>query len=224
MRRDHPIARGEIGSKSPENPGEHLENPADLYWWMDECARRGGSIALTHRLALKQRDLTTYGTPGAARRRPVHEIGRWSMADLDYRKYWDAAFPWSDYLAREVREHPELWNGVWQRARVPEWAREEAAPLGAGWKLLVISEDWCGDASNTVPVVAKLGEELGWEVRVVKRDENPELMDAYLTSGSRSIPMTLVLRDDFTVAGQWGPRPAELQSFVLTEKRAGTRP
>src|SRR5215213_1877850 len=73
MRRDHPIARGEIGSKSPENPGEHLENPADLYWWMDECARRGGSIALTHRLALKQRDLTTYGTPGAARRRPVHK-------------------------------------------------------------------------------------------------------------------------------------------------------
>jgi hypothetical protein len=146
------------------------------------------------------------------------------MADLDYRKYWDAAFSWSDYLEREVREHRDLWHGVWQRARVPEWAREEGAPLGAGWKLLVISEDWCGDASNTVPVVAKLGEALGWEVRVVKRDEHPELMDAYLTNGSRSIPMTLVLRDDFTVAGQWGPRPAELQSFVLTEKRAATRP
>lgn len=147
------------------------------------------------------------------------------MTTIDYRTYWNAAYPWADYLEREVEEHPALWNGVWQRAKVPEWAIEEGARLGGEWRVLVISEDWCGDASNTVPVLARLAEALpGFELRVVKRDENVELMDAHLTAGSRSIPLALLLRDDFTVAGQWGPRPSELQRFVLTEKRAGLRP
>ena len=147
------------------------------------------------------------------------------MGSIDYRKYWNAAYPWTDYLQREVKEHPALWNGVWERAKVPEWAMEDGARLGGEWRLLVISEDWCGDASNTVPVLARLAETLpGFELRVSKRDENTELMDAHLTGGSRSIPLAILLRPDFTVAGQWGPRPAELQRFVLTEKRAGLRP
>jgi Thioredoxin len=146
------------------------------------------------------------------------------MAELDYRKYWDAGFTWGDYLEREVKEHRELWHQVWERSKVPAWAAEEAARLGGEWKLLVISEDWCGDASNTVPVMARLAEQLpGFEMRVVKRDENPELMDEYLTSGSRSIPLAVILRGDFTPVGQWGPRPAALQEFVLREKKAAAR-
>jgi len=62
------------------------------------------------------------------------------------------------------------------------------------------------------------------QIRVLKRDENPELMDAFLTNGSRSIPLALVLRPDFSVAGRWGPRPAELQAFVVAEKKAALRP
>lgn len=150
--------------------------------------------------------------------------GKMSMAETSYRKYWDAGFSWGDYLEREVRQHREMWGAVWQRSRVPEWAAERGRSLGGGWRLLVISEDWCGDAFNTVPVVARLAETLGWELRVVKRDEHPELMDRHLTGGARSIPMTVVLHPDFTPAGQWGPRPAELQAWVLAEKRAGARP
>lgn len=146
------------------------------------------------------------------------------MAELDYRKYWSEAFTWSDYLGREVKEHKALWDEVWQRAKLPAWVEEEAARIGGAWKLLVISEDWCGDASNTVPVIAKLEALPSFEVRVVKRDENLELMDAYLTNGSRSIPLVVLLGPDFAPVGQWGPRPAELQSFVLTEKKAATRP
>ena len=53
-----------------------------------------------------------------------------SMEISDYRKYWNAAFSWADYLADEVREHVGLWNAVWERAKVPGWAREQAARLG----------------------------------------------------------------------------------------------
>ena len=147
------------------------------------------------------------------------------MSDLDFRTYWDSGFTWQDYFNGEIKELEELWRGVYARAVVPEWAMERAAEVGGEWRVLVISEDWCGDASNTVPVMARMAEVLpNIGLRVVKRDPNPELMDAFLTSGSRSIPMAIVLRPDFTVAGTWGPRPAELQQFVLAEKKAGTRP
>ncbi|HYH78401.1 MAG TPA: thioredoxin family protein [Longimicrobium sp.] len=146
------------------------------------------------------------------------------MSDFDYRTYWDKGVTWSDYLANEIKEHRKLWDAVWERAKLPHWALDEGRGAGA-WKLLVISEDWCGDASNTVPVVARLAEELpNVELRVVKRDEHPALMDRHLTGGSRSIPLVVVLCPDFTVAGQWGPRPSQLQSWVLEQKKAGERP
>lgn len=147
------------------------------------------------------------------------------MAGLDYRGYWEAAFSWEDYLGKEIETNGALWDGVWKKSAVPAWAREEAAGLGEGWKLLVISEDWCGDASNTVPVMARLAEAApGIEMRVVKRDENEALMDEYLTNGSRSIPLVVVLDAEFRPVGRWGPRPSELQAFVLREKAAGGKP
>lgn len=147
------------------------------------------------------------------------------MSDLDFRAYWDKAFTWQDYFNHEFHKLEDLWRGVYARAVVPEWAMERAAEIGGEWRMLVISEDWCGDASNTVPVMARMAEVMSnIQIRVARRDENPELMDAFLTNGSRSIPLALVLRPDWTVAGTWGPRPAELQQFVLREKKAGVRP
>lgn len=144
---------------------------------------------------------------------------------LELERYWEAAAPWEAYLHGEVRTHEALWNGVWARATVPAWAVERAAEIAGRWRMLVISEDWCGDASNTVPVLARLAEALpNLEMRVIGRDDDPALMDEFLTDGARSIPIAILLREDFSVAGTWGPRPAELQAFTLAEKRAGLRP
>lgn len=146
------------------------------------------------------------------------------MSDLDHRTYWEAAFSWESYLEGEAREHRELWHKVWDRARVSPEALERARSLGGAWRLLVIAEDWCGDAVNTVPVMARLAADAGMEMRVVKRDEHPALMDQYLTNGSRSIPLAIVLDGAFRPVGHWGPRPSELQAFVLRQKAAGLRP
>jgi hypothetical protein len=141
---------------------------------------------------------------------------------VDLRGAWEGAFPWERYLEDEVREHAELWRGVWERASVAPEALARAAAAGGPWRMLVISEDWCGDASNTVPVMARLAASLpNLEMRVVKRDEHPALMDAFVTGGSRSIPLAVLIRDDFSVAGRWGPRPPELQRWVLAETERG---
>jgi hypothetical protein len=141
------------------------------------------------------------------------------MGAVDYRKQWNAAYAWADYLGAGVKEHRNLWTAVWERAKVPEWALEQAARLGGEWRLLVISEDWCGDASNTVPVLARLADVVpGLELRVLRRDEHAEVMDRYLTNGSRSIPVVIVLDEEFAELGHWGPRPSELQSWVMTNR------
>lgn len=141
---------------------------------------------------------------------------------LDFRALWDKALPFDAFVASCKAEHCGLWEGIYKLARVPDWALA-AVPANAGRKLLVIAEDWCGDASNTVPIIAKLGEMApGLQLRVIPRDENPELMDQYLTNGSRSIPIVIALSDDFKEIGHWGPRPTQLQTWVMANR--GTTP
>jgi hypothetical protein len=138
---------------------------------------------------------------------------------------WARGIPWERYLNDEVREHAKLWRGVWERTRSPAEQLDRLSGIGGSWRLLVLSEDWCGDASNTVPVLARLAEEAPQlELRILKRDENLDLMDLYLTNGSRSIPLAIVLDESGTPVGRWGPRPVELQEMVIREKRAGVRP
>ena len=136
---------------------------------------------------------------------------------LDFRSLWDRALTYQTFLATSTK-HKGLWEGIYAIARLPAWA---VGALGAGPKrrLLVIAEDWCGDASSTIPIVAKLVDQVpGLELRVLRRDEYPEVMDRYLTNGSRSIPVVIALDEEFRELGHWGPRPHELQAWVLANR------
>ncbi|PID14263.1 thioredoxin family protein [Sporosarcina sp. P34] len=81
--------------------------------------------------------------------------------------------------------------------------------------ILVITEDWCGDAMLNNPVLRKIAEAANLDARAVLRDENPELIDRYLTNGGRSIPMYLLLNAAGEVVDKWGPRAPVLQKFVM---------
>lgn len=136
---------------------------------------------------------------------------------LDFSTIWQDAIPYDGFV-EEARDLQKLWEGVYRRFRVPQWAQDRARQL-SGVRLLCITEDWCWDAANVVPAVAKLCDETGaMELRVVKRDENPDVMDAYLTNGSRSIPIIVGLGPDFRELGHWGPRPHELQMWAVANK------
>lgn len=140
------------------------------------------------------------------------------------RERFEMAPTFEQYLDT-VEKNRELWNGVYERVRLPEELVAEARALRGTWRLVAISEDWCGDAVNTLPAVARLAQEAGWDLRVVSRDENPDLMDAHLTNGrSRSIPVVIVYDEDFREVGWWGPRPGELQEWVLGEGLAMPSP
>jgi hypothetical protein len=124
-----------------------------------------------------------------------------------------------------VEKNRELWHGVHERVRLPEEVVSEARAVPGGWHLVALSEDWCGDAVNTLPVVARLADEAGWDFRVLLRDDNLDLMDSHLTNGrSRSIPIVIVYDEDFHEIGWWGPRPGEIQAWVMGEGLAMSSP
>ncbi|MEM7514728.1 MAG: thioredoxin family protein [Bacteroidota bacterium] len=85
---------------------------------------------------------------------------------------------------------------------------------------LVITESWCGDAAQSLPILNALSKQTeNIKMLTVLRDENPELMDAFLTNGTRSIPKLIIIEEESgTVAGTWGPRPAEAQDLVMAYK------
>jgi hypothetical protein len=88
------------------------------------------------------------------------------------------------------------------------------------WIWLVISEPWCGDASWGTPalcMIASASENI--DFRILLRDTHPEVIKAYQTAGTDSIPKLICLRkNDLKELGTWGPRPKALHEMVLKFK------
>ena len=80
---------------------------------------------------------------------------------------------------------------------------------------LTITEGWCGDASQVVPVFEKIAVTQPLIThRIMFRDEHLDIMDAFLTDDGRSIPKLIVLDEEGQVLTSWGPRPQALQDIV----------
>ncbi|MEO7986834.1 MAG: thioredoxin family protein [Gemmatimonadales bacterium] len=136
---------------------------------------------------------------------------------IDFAVLWDKGMTFENFAAASEKQRG-LWEGLHKIAVVPDWALAAVTP-GTTRKLVVIAEDWCGDASSSIPVVARFVEAMpGFELRLIRRDEHPEVMDQYLTNGSRSIPIVIALDEQFREIGHWGPRPAVLQEWVMANR------
>jgi len=80
---------------------------------------------------------------------------------------------------------------------------------------ILITEPWCGDASHSVPFVAKLAElNPKINLNIQLRDSDSEI-DKYLTNGGKSIPILVVRDEQNKDLFHWGPRPTEAQNIHL---------
>ncbi len=115
-------------------------------------------------------------------------------------------------------KYEDLWKLGARRASVPADVVERLAPITESVRLIALNEDWCLDAIGVIPYVAKLAEENALiEFRSFGRDSNPDLMDAHLTGASRAIPVVIAYDAGWIEIGWWGPRPAPLQAWALSE-------
>ncbi len=97
--------------------------------------------------------------------------------------------------------------------------------LKANYKFLVITEGWCGDAAQIVPVFNKIATaSLGKiDLKFVLRDKNLPLIDAHLTNCGRAIPVLIVLNESADqVLATWAPRPQVLQELLKEWKKETT--
>ena len=89
--------------------------------------------------------------------------------------------------------------------------------INQGLLWVVISENWCGDSAQSLPVIAKLASQNTMiDLKIVLRDNNPEFMNNHLTNGKRSIPKLIIFDEDFHQLASWGPRPESAR--VLMER------
>lgn len=125
-----------------------------------------------------------------------------------------------EYVSATVKNH-DWWLATYRLAKLGEEHVAQARALKAKWRLLALSEDWCGDAVNILPFLARLTDAAPdrVELRILGRDANPDIMTAHMTGKSRSIPVVIALDHQFVEHAWWGPRPLSLQQQVMGDWR-----
>jgi hypothetical protein len=133
--------------------------------------------------------------------------------------FWDSALSWDDWFPT-VATKRDIWESNLRRAKVHPDEAARFANLPAARKLLVLVEDWCGDAARSVPPIqAAVAELPDVEARYLPVDKVPEVLAGQLLShGGRSIPLVLVADEHGEPLGTWGPRPAPLQALFRKQR------
>jgi len=128
-------------------------------------------------------------------------------------QYFEEAILLQDYMEK-METHKENTLNIYEQFNIPKDDEFIQVLKEKNPHVLVITEDWCGDAMMNNPVLRRIAEAAGIEVRCVYRDQNLDLMDRYLTNGGRSIPVYLLLSQEGEVLTKWGPRAPKVQEFV----------
>ncbi len=104
-----------------------------------------------------------------------------------------------------------------------ENVRSAAKSLDRKLIWLILTEGWCGDAAQNLPVIEKIATESdNIETRYLLRDENLDLMEQFLTDGARSIPKLIAIdAGTLEVLGTWGARAKPAQELFQELKNRG---
>ena len=124
----------------------------------------------------------------------------------------------------EIFNYSKLNNSRMKRLdktfHLSEQSKKVVEGLPEKYIWLVITEGWCGDAAQILPVVNKIAEvSENIDLRIVLRDENENLMNHFLTNGGKAIPKLILLNSDTNeVLDDWGPRPTDATKMVVEQK------
>jgi len=131
---------------------------------------------------------------------------------------FDAGMTYDEYKAQMTRNREKFEENE-RTVQLPA-AEIDAIKKGPKLKVLVLTEDWCGDALANVPIIGRLAKETGrFDVRVFLRDQNDDLMAHYMNGEFKSIPVVAFFDDSFREVGRWIERPATVTAR-RTKRRA----
>ena len=125
----------------------------------------------------------------------------------------------SDYILNYSKLNNSRMKRLDKTTKISDETVQEIQKLATPQTWLVLTEGWCGDAAQNLPVIHKMAElNKNINLKLVLRDENLELMDLFLTNGGRSIPKLIALDKDNNVIDTWGPRPTIATKMVADYK------
>jgi|FLYL01.1.fsa_nt_gi hypothetical protein len=125
-----------------------------------------------------------------------------------------SGYTWEAYLREKVQRNRDKFEFNYRETQIaPEDAealrRLAARPDGPA-KVLVLAEDWCPDVFRGLPVIVRIAEAAGMELRIFPRDDNLDIMNEFLNQGQyQSIPTAVFYTRDHRYIAHWIERPAK---------------
>ncbi|WP_283642546.1 thioredoxin family protein [Croceibacter atlanticus] len=121
-----------------------------------------------------------------------------------------------DYSVLNDRRMKRLGKTI----KISENAQQKFEAFKTPITFLVITEGWCGDAAQILPVIQKIVElNSNFNLKIVLRDEHPELMSCFLTNGGKAIPKVILYNEATdSIDADWGPRPSVATKMVADYK------
>ena len=151
-----------------------------------------------------------------------------SHSYVDYRNYISDILKEGKSTGKEQSEalthYSELnearMNRLEKTVKISTEIIQKLNQLNGDYIWLVISEGWCGDAAQILPVIYKMAElSERIDLKIVFRDENEDLMNLFLTNGTKSIPKLIILdKNTLEVLSDFGPRPIGAKQLILDYK------
>ncbi len=129
----------------------------------------------------------------------------------------------SEKMAEYTRLNRQRMHRLEKTLKSNEEVRSRVAQTTRRMIWLILTEAWCGDAAQNIPVIEKVAAASDKiETRYILRDENLELMDQFLTNGGRAIPKLIAIdAETLELLGSWGSRPAAAQALFMERRAAG---
>lgn len=148
---------------------------------------------------------------------------------ISYQQYFDAIIQMTINKTTsgvdQTEERIELTKLNMHRMKRINEAIHQIAPieLSSEISVAILTEAWCGDSAQNVPWLEHFLNACHPKIESYYffRDEHPELMNQFLTNGSRSIPKCIFFQKSTgSVLGTWGPRPTEIKNWLADFRAA----
>ena len=124
-----------------------------------------------------------------------------------------AGMTWEQYLEHVKRNGEKFEYNYAETVLTDDDAeafRSLAARPDGPAKVLALGEDWCPDVFRGLPVMVRIAEAAGMELRIFPRDDNLDIMNEFLNRGeSQSIPTLVFYTRDHRYIAHWIERPAK---------------
>jgi hypothetical protein len=127
-----------------------------------------------------------------------------------WRSCFEKASDYEQYLAESPSHHAKRWLDM--AAKIPALEDEQQQRLSGYNRILnvlMVSGVWCGDCMQHGPMIKRIVDTCGDQVRlrVIDRDADATLRDELRIMGAMRVPVVVFLTEDFFEIGRFGDRP-----------------